>query len=315
MSARTRSSRVSPWVGYPLAVLLGAGVYASWIYAPFVLVSGGATRRVAPGRHCFRSRTGRSCSPAAGRAEAPIPSGRRRRETRVSPDLHTGASVLDSKAGGELDGVHLLSYLIVDHETMTLSPTEHIRQGDVVIDVGAHVGVFSHFALKHGAAKVLMLEPDPVNAECLRRNFKDELASGRAILLQEGAWDTESTMTLHTGVANSGSGSLITDQIGSHAVEVRVRPIDHMVAELGLPRIDVIKMDIEGAERHALMGAHSVLGRWKPRILIDMYHLPDDLTVLPQVILAGNSAYRSVCQTCEYREEEGKAVPHVTLFY
>jgi hypothetical protein len=68
-------------------------------------------------------------------------------------------------------------------------------------------------------------------------------------------------------------------------------PIDEMVAELGWPRVDFIKMDIEGAERHGLRGAGSVLARWKPRILIDMCRPADGSTVLPQVIRASNGGY------------------------
>ena len=43
-------------------------------------------------------------------------------------------------------------------------------------------------------------------------------------------------------------------------------------------------MDIEGAERQALRGALATLRRDRPRLMIDSYHRPDDLAVLPPLI-------------------------------
>ena len=67
-------------------------------------------------------------------------------------------------------------------------------------------------------------------------------------------------------------------------VEVETTTIDQLVDELRLPRVDVLKLDIEGAERDALKGARSTLERFRPRLLIDANHLPDDPTVLPRIL-------------------------------
>ena len=226
-----------------------------------------------------------------------------------------GRSFWIRTSGTKADGPELLSYLYADHQTMTTSPTEHVSAGDTVIDIGAHVGVFTHLALAAGAARVVMLEPDPVNVECLKRNFREEIASGRVILVPEGAWDAESTLQFHTGVSNSGAGSFVGNQQGSKTLEARVRPVDSMVAELGLQRVDMVKIDIEGAERYALKGMQGVLRKWKPRLLIDTYHRPDDPQVLPALIHEANPGYLSACQSCDYRPVDGSVEPHVTLYY
>jgi FkbM family methyltransferase len=197
-----------------------------------------------------------------------------------------------------MDGPALLAYLLADHEMMSSVDPNYVRHGDIVIDVGAHVGVFTASALDHGAAKVLMIEPDPVNVECLRRNFSRELASGRVILVPEGAWSNEGTLKLYRGLANSGMNTMVLPEDGAGYVEVKTRPIDQMVAGAGLTRVDFIKMDIEGAERDALRGAARTLARWKPRLMLDAYHQPDDPDVLPAVIRAANPAYQSVCVSC-----------------
>ena len=75
---------------------------------------------------------------------------------------------------------------------------------------------------------------------------------------------------------------------------------------------DLIKMDIEGAEREALRGAAGTLRRFKPRLMLDSYHRPDDSTVLPQVIGALRSDYRMLCGPCELGD---RIAPHVTFYY
>ena len=198
-----------------------------------------------------------------------------------------------------------------DHDPL---PTEHVNAGDIVIDIGAHVGMFTHFALTCGAAKVLMLEPDPINVECLRRNFPDEIASGRVILLPEGAWDTEGTLQFHIGVTNSGVGSLSGISRITH-LEARVRPVDSMVTEFGLQRVDLVKIDIEGAERHALKGHASSIAA--------MEAAHPDRHVSPAGRPGGPPADHTRRQSglpvgvpvLRIRSDDGTIRPHATLFY
>ena len=71
-----------------------------------------------------------------------------------------------------------------------------VREGDVVIDAGAHVGVFTRYALDNGASRVISIEPNPANILCLKRNFADEIAAGRVTIVEEGVWDEVSELEL-----------------------------------------------------------------------------------------------------------------------
>ena len=74
---------------------------------------------------------------------------------------------------------------------------------------------------------------------------------------------------------------------------MRAVTLDEVVHELKLDRVDFIKMDIEGAERHALAGARKLLAAHKPRLAICIYHAPDDAEAVPRAVFAANNSYET----------------------
>ena len=60
--------------------------------------------------------------------------------------------------------------------------------------------------------------------------------------------------------------------------------IDDVVQSLKLDRVDFLKMDIEGAEGGALLGAQDTIRRFRPKLAISAYHRVGDLYVLPRLI-------------------------------
>lgn len=73
--------------------------------------------------------------------------------------------------------------------------------------------------------------------------------------------------------------------------KVKTIKIDTFAKENNLPRVDFIKMDIEGAEREALAGAREVIEKHKPKLAISVYHLEDDLKVIPNLINSYRNDY------------------------
>ncbi len=194
-----------------------------------------------------------------------------------------------------------------------ISQPDGIHKGDVVLDCGAHVGTFTHFALARGAGKVIAIEPSPRNVECLRRNFSKEIAEGRVVVYPKGVWNKDDVLVLEQVGENSAADTVVMHQPGAHkGNEVPLTTIDKLVAELGLERVDFIKMDIEGAEAPALEGAAATLKRWKPRLALASYHKPDDGVVLPATVDKLAEGYQHVCSSCI--SDENGARPEVLLF-
>lgn len=199
-----------------------------------------------------------------------------------------------------------LAYILAEQEWIAeFDPKHTVQPGDVVVDVGAHIGSFDDDALRRGAAKCILIEPDPVNVEAIRRNFAKEIAEGRVIVVPEGAWSSRATLEFSTGVGNSGTGSFVLHEVGSRTLRIPVRPIDEILADLGVTHVDFMKFDIEGAEREALRGAVRTLQNSKPVLMIDSYHQPDDGEVLPGIIRSAQPAYKAQCALCSPDRHEG----------
>ena len=67
--------------------------------------------------------------------------------------------------------------------------------------------------------------------------------------------------------------------------------LDTYVHEHQIQKVDFIKLDIEGAEYHALQGAMLTISKWKPKLAICMYHKTEDMWELPHLIRSLRSDY------------------------
>lgn len=188
-----------------------------------------------------------------------------------------------------------LILLLAEYATDVYSlRAQSFREGDVVMDIGANVGTFSRAAFQAGASKVIAIEPSPLNVEALQRNFAEEIEAGRFVLVPKAVWNEPGEMTLNV-YALSVLDSLVMED--RHEAEIKKRvpveliPIDALVEELGLDRVDFIKMDIEGAERHALEGAAETLRRFRPHLAIATENLPDDVDAVPAAVFAAVPDY------------------------
>jgi len=188
-----------------------------------------------------------------------------------------------------------------------------VKSGDVVLDCGANVGVFTRTALNRGARLVVSIEPAPRTVECLRRNFEKEIAEGRVIVVPKGVWSHPDVLELAEGDDGNTTGdSFVLGRNQRNKVAVPLTTIDILAVELGLPRVDFVKMDIEGAEKDALRGAAETIRRYHPRMAIASEHLPDDTTAIPQTVNAIWTGYSLRFSSC--KDAFWSINPEVLLF-
>ncbi len=187
-----------------------------------------------------------------------------------------------------------------------------IHSGDIVLDAGANVGVFTRKALMAGAARVVAIEPAPENLRCLQRTFASEIAEGRVVLYPKGIWDKDDVLKLGVDPANSARDSFVRGIDNAQFIEAPLTTVDKMVEELRLPRVDFIKMDIEGAEQKAVAGARKTIARFRPRMALSIYHLKDDATAVVGLVHATVADY-TVTRTCLCASDG--ITPEVAFFF
>lgn len=174
-----------------------------------------------------------------------------------------------------------------------------VKAGDIVLDCGANVGVYVREALNSGAKTVIAIEPAPENIECLRRNFETDVAAGRVIIYAKGVWDKDDFLTINVAPDNTAADSFVIQPKGSRkGAKLPLTTIDNLVAELKLPRVDYIKMDIEGAEQRAIIGATETIRKFHPRLSLSAYHRPDDPDKIPALVRAAWPGYKMECGPC-----------------
>lgn len=146
-----------------------------------------------------------------------------------------------------------------------------LRPGQRFVDVGVNKGDFALLAARivGETGEVLAFEPEPTNCHWIRRSL--ERNGYRNVRLHELALGNENgTAHLHLG-RRSGSHTLLPGRRDRDrgAIEVPVRRLDDLLAEIGCDGpIDMMKIDVEGAELQVLEGATRVLSEHRDLILL-----------------------------------------------
>lgn len=151
-----------------------------------------------------------------------------------------------------------INHTVTDHsswftfyEVFLREDYKNIKEGDVVLDIGSNLGYVSLYAVEKGASKVYSIEPDPTNFEFLKLNTKD---FKEIIPIQYAISDRRGEIDFFQGEASSIATTYsVSENIASFKYSknnIKVKSIDpnSLIEELGIDRIDYLKIDCEGAE-------------------------------------------------------------------
>jgi hypothetical protein len=112
--------------------------------------------------------------------------------------------------------------------------------------------------------------------------------------MQKGLWSAETELVFAQNTADRTGSSFV---IGPDGGDCRV-PVTSLDAYFGnMPETEwptFIKMDIEGAEKEALLGSAEIIKRMKPKLAICAYHKSEDIYELPRTILGLRDDYRFI---------------------
>lgn len=144
----------------------------------------------------------------------------------------------------------------------------HIKPGDTVIDIGAHIGFYSRFfaGLVGQQGKVFAFEPDPENFKRLSANIK---SFPSVKIISAAVSSVSGRLKLFR------SKTLSVDQHayptpGRKSVTVESAALDDFVKKENV-KINFIKMDIQGFEIQALQGMKEILATHRPKLLTEFW--------------------------------------------
>ncbi|MCH7703118.1 MAG: FkbM family methyltransferase [Planctomycetes bacterium] len=170
----------------------------------------------------------------------------------------------------------------------------HVNRGMTVVDVGAHTGYYSLlFAKRIGrTGRVIAFEPEAVGLDYLRRNIAlNQHENVTIVPLALSDWSGTAAIEGKTYLCvpsvfadarehasdRSDAAGLALRRAGRIDVTsaadnpIRTAAFDELVPELGIRRLDFVKIDVEGAEWHVLKGMRASLERWSPGLLLEIH--------------------------------------------
>ena len=150
-------------------------------------------------------------------------------------------------------------------------------------DLGAYNGdtIRRLIPLAPNLRRVVAFEPD-------RRNFRKLSEYAETVTdkysitpLPFAAWSKNETLIMDA--SGNRNANLADAAKAKKTVEVEADSLDNRLGDL---RPDYIKYDVEGSEREALLGSAETIRRFRPRLLVSLYHRSEDLFALPLLLKA-----------------------------
>lgn len=146
-----------------------------------------------------------------------------------------------------------------------------VKEGMTVVDIGVNKGYFSLLLAKlmNDRGKVLSFEPDPDNYFWFRKSIQAN--EYRCIkIFQHALSDKEGSVAFYRG-KKSGSGSLFpSSHTKKKTITVKARKLDNVLKDEEIKKVDLIKIDVEGAELLVLKGAEKTLKGEDMKLAIDV---------------------------------------------
>lgn len=138
---------------------------------------------------------------------------------------------------------------------------DQAQDGDVLLDIGANIGYVSAcFLARVPSSTVHCFEPQPGIVDLLRKNM--EQFQGRAEVIQAGLAEHDGRLKFHVDSSNRGASRISDDG------EIEIPVQEARVALQSRPRVDLIKIDVEGFEEPIFRSMESELMRLRPRAIL-----------------------------------------------
>lgn len=197
-------------------------------------------------------------------------------------DVFTGSKGLKKTINGFTVKLptRYINYFPADYEQDNFTFLRaHVKQGDTVLDIGAHIGLFATAAaqLTGKDGKVYAFEPADETQQLLKQTIAINHFENVIEAHSEAMGAKTGKITFYvSSIKGDNSNSLVSykEDRKLHPVEVDMFSIDDFVQQQKIKKLAFIKIDVEGAEYDALTGATATLKNLRPACIVAIHPEP-----------------------------------------
>ena len=169
--------------------------------------------------------------------------------------------------------------------------TSELKDGMIFFDIGANIGYYTLLGSRcvGSSGRVVALEPNPIVAAILRRNTHINSMKNVEII-QGAAFRACGNVKLgRVGFSSYASGLYCENPVDW--IEVRGYSLDALASELKIPAVDLVKLDVEGAEVETIEGMTKILDVDRPKVLMELHGHLGKADLHPAVQKLKNAGY------------------------
>jgi FkbM family methyltransferase len=166
-----------------------------------------------------------------------------------------------------------------------------ISDTDVVLDIGAHIGVFTLLASKAASkGRVYSFEPIPENYELLKENIALN-GSSNVVAVKSALSNETGYRDIWLSDANTGGHSFYRQKAGDRTVTVEVVTLEEVMKQHRISHADFMKMDCEGSEYDILTSCSSDTLSRIDKISMEWHYLDEKRNQLTLVSFLQNNGF------------------------
>jgi len=159
---------------------------------------------------------------------------------------------------------------------------KYVHGDMVLVDIGANMGLYTSVSMHHldAGGRIVAFEPFPQSFEILQKNVAANQADGRAgprvDAFNLAAAPEPASMELRLNPENRADNRMYRGTYKGRmedwdTIPVEGRPVDDVLAELGIQEVNFVKIDIQGYEQRAITGFRKTLARSRNVILLSEF--------------------------------------------
>lgn len=211
----------------------------------------------------------------------------------ISPDMliheHRDATVIISTTTYYNEVIHFLQQFFPNKQLISFATKEQIdsvgvqyfdnkvvqvNDGEIFVDGGCFDFETSKILMNMCKVnKIYAFEPDNNNLRKINKEL-EKIDSSNVQVISSGMWSCDTKLCFKA----EGSIQSRIDKDGEEKIDVKA--LDNVIND----KVTFVKMDIEGSELQALIGASKTIKKYKPKLAICIYHKIEDIIEIPQYI-------------------------------